>query len=483
MASNGADVRYPVAAVAVALTLALTASPTVPAVAAKRADDYQRAYRIGLDAYTYGLPLMTTNATFHTMTSTDVPQGAFGPVNQFNSVRSPNSSSSTAVVAPGATSLSSIAWVDLTGQPQVLHVPKVTGHYFVLAFIDPYTTNLVNLGSASKTPPGDYVIRDPRQRGVALPPGTQPLNVDYSRIWIIGSTQLKGLHDLPAVNAIQDRYTLTSLSDFVSGTVTPQPAPTRPTITPYVMPTGVSYFDTMGALLEKFPPPARDASELRSLATVGIGPGLTPSQNANLSAGTKRGLADAVAAGSAMVQKQTESVFAAGFNQHNGYLLGGFGRYGTDYVKRAVISQVGLGAFISPQAMYAMTWTDHARRALNGSDRYVLRMPKGPPTREGWSITVYNLQGALMANPIDRYAFTNISSLTKNRDGSIDIYVQANAPKKAARRANWLPVTRGQGFEITWRLFAPKQAAIPKIRGGSGWQPPRVVRRGLDGQH
>jgi len=471
-------VRRPVTVVAAALTLALTASPIVPAVADDAVADYQRAYRIGLDAYTYGLPLMTTNATFHTMTSTHVSQGAFGPVNQFNSVRSPNSSSSTVVVAPGATSLSSIAWVDLTRGPQVLHVPKVTGHYFVLAFIDPYTTNLANLGSASKTPPGDYVIRDPGQRGVALPKHTKPLNVDFSRIWIIGSTQLKGPQDLPAVNAIQDGYTLTSLADFVSGTITAQPAPSRPTITPYVMPTGVSFFDTMGALLDKFPPPARDAKALRSFATVGIGPGRTPSQDATLSADTLRGLADAVAAGPASVQGLTKSVFADGFEEHNGYLLGGFGRYGTDYVKRAVISQVGLGAFISSQAMYAMTWTDHARRALHGSGRYVLHLPKAPPTREGWSITVYNLQGALMANPIDRYAFTNTSSLTKNHDGSIDIYVQANAPKKAARRANWLPVTRGEGFEITWRLFAPRRAAIPKIRDGSGWQPPRVVRRG-----
>ena len=73
--------------------------------------DYNRGYEIGLEAYTYGLPLLVTNATFATMTSIDVSNGAFGPVNQFNNVRSLNNPNSTAVVAPGSTGLSSIAWL------------------------------------------------------------------------------------------------------------------------------------------------------------------------------------------------------------------------------------------------------------------------------------------------------------------------------------------------------------------------------------
>ena len=133
--------------------------------------DYQRAYAIALKAYVYGLPLLTTDATYRTMTSVEVSQGAFGPVNQLNNVRSPNNAGSTAVVAPGATSLSSIAWLDLTAEPQVLHVPEVTDHFFVLALIDPYTENVVNLGTASDTAAGDYVIKTPDQKGALIPSG------------------------------------------------------------------------------------------------------------------------------------------------------------------------------------------------------------------------------------------------------------------------------------------------------------------------
>ncbi len=439
--------------------------------------DYQQAYRLGLDAYTYGLPLMVTNSTFQTMTSVNVSNGAYGPVNQFNNVRGANTASSTAVVAPGSTSLSSIAWLDLTAEPQVLHVPAVTDHYFVLAFIDPYTENLINLGTASNTPSGDYVIAGPGQRDVKLPAGTQRLDVDYTRVWIIGSTQLKGPDDVANVNAIQDGYTLTPLSRYGTNYTPSAPAQPVTAVTQYKMPAGVAFFDAFGQQLAAFPPPARDADELRKLAQVGIGPGMTPSQNAKLSSDTLKGLADAAAAGPVQIETDTQKLFADSFDKHNGYLLGGFGQYGTDYTRRAVISQIGLGAFVPHQAIYAMSWSDRDQKPLSGSSSYVLHMQAPPPTNEGWSLTVYNLQGALVSNPLNRYAFSDSSPLTRNPDGSIDFYLQSAQPADPAQASNWLPTPDGQGFEVTWRLFAPMPDKLDGILNGSGWQPPSIQRQ------
>ena len=438
--------------------------------------DYARAFRLGLEAYTYGLPLLVTNQTFMTMTSVDVSNGAFGPVNQFNNVRSVNNAGSTTVVAPGSTSLSSIAWLDLRREPQVLHVPQVTDHYFVLALVDPYTENVRNFGTASHTKPGDYVIAGPGQHDVRVPKGTQRVNVRYSRIWIIGSTQLKGPDDVADVNTIQDGYTLTPLSKY--GTDYEPPAPSHPktVVTEYSMPTGLKFFDALGQQLKLFPPPARDKAELRKFAAVGIGSGMKPSQDSRLSTETVRGLNDAVAAGPGRIEKDTQRLFLAGFDTHDGYLLGGFGRYGTDYTLRAVVSQIGLGAFVPHQAIYAMSWSDHGKTPLNGSTPYVLHMESPPPTNEGWSLTVYDLHGALIANPIDRYALTDTSQLTRNPDGSIDFYLQSTQPADPAQMSNWLPTASGQGFEVTWRLFAPQPARIDGILDGSGWQPPAIER-------
>ena len=88
---------------------------------------------------------------------------------------------------------------------------------------------------------------------------------------------------------------------------------------------------------------------------------------------------------------------------------------------------------------------------------------------------MYSLQGALIANPLGRFSFTNTSTLTHNSDGSIDFYLQSTQPATAAQQANWLPTAAGQGFEVTWRLFAPQTASISGILNGSAWQPPQIT--------
>ena len=445
--------------------------------------DYNKAYTIGLQAYTYGLPLLETNETFLTMTSVNVSNNdGFGPVNQFNHVRKLNDPSSTAVVAPGANALSSIAWLDLTKEPQVLHVPRVTGHYFVLALLDPYTEDIRNLGSAHDTAAGDYVICGPGQRDVQLPAGTQRIDVDYTRIWVIGSTQLKGKDDVTSVNKIQDGYTLTPLSKYGTDYQPPDPVQAETTVETYSIATGLDFFDTLGQLLEQFPPPAADNDQLAAFATVGIGPGKTPSRDSHLSAEAIRGLKDAVAAGPAQIQADTKTVFEASAKKHNGYFMGGFGTYGTDYQLRAVVAVMGLGAVTSDQAIFAMCLTDGTMKTLGGSNSYAAHMTTAPPAREGWSLTVYDAKGALVQNPIDRYQFNNVSQLTKNADGSVDIYFQATQLADSGRAQNWLPTANGQAFEVIWRLMAPEPDKIDGILNGTGWQPPALMPAGAAGK-
>ena len=457
-----------VVSAAVLFVLAVWAGPAAAATSA-----HQKAYRIGVEAYTYGLPLLQTDATFRTMTSVNVSSGAYGPVNQFNNVSGLNTSGSTTVVAPGAGSLSSIAWLDLRAGPQVLTVPEVVDHFYVLALIDPYTEDLVNLGSVHDTRPGDYVICAPGQYKTPIPAGTSRLRVDATRIWIIGSTQVKGPDDIAAVNRIQAGYRLTPLSEYGTGWRPSPPAVPQTTVKRYTVPNGLAFFDRLGTLLEEFPPPGRDRAALRRFAQAGIGPGLQPSEE-GLSAAVLRGLEDAAAVGPQQVAADQQQELAGSFSSHDGYLVGGFGRYGTDYRLRAVISQIGLGAMTSEQAVFAMTWVDRDGHALNGSNAYVLHLPPSLPVDEGWSLTVYSLQGSMIANSLGRFAINDSSALTRNADGSADIYLQSTEPTSTAQAANWLPTGAGQGFEVTWRLLAPVPGRIPGILDGSGWRPPAI---------
>lgn len=106
-----------------------------------------------------------------------------------------------------------------------------------------------------------------------------------------------------------------------------------------------------------------------------------------------------------------------------------------------------------------MTLTDYTMQPLSGSSAYVLHMPVAPPVNEGWSLTVYDLHVALVPNPINRYQFSNASSLACNADGSVDIYLQANQPSNPGQAENWLATPNGAGFEVVWRLLAPKPSA------------------------
>jgi hypothetical protein len=354
-------------------------------------------------------------------------------------------------------------------------VPRVVHHFFVLALLTPYTEDLRNLGSAHDTAPGHYVICGPGQHHLEIPAGTRRIDVTYTRIWIIGSTELRGTWDLAKVHRIQDGYTLTPLAKFGTHYRPPRPAHPQTKVKTYALPSGLKFFDVLGQQLKRFPPPAADRPLLRKLAAVGIGPGMVPSKNRHLSADTLRGLKAAVAAGPAQISADTKALFVTDFAKYDGYLLGGFGRYGTNYKLRAVVATMGLGAFTSDQSIFALAVTDHSQQPLSGSTDYVLHMPVAPPANEGWSLTVYDLHGFLIPNPINRYEFSNKSKLTHNSDGSVDIYLQASRPSDPAQVSNWLPTASGQGFEVIWRLLGPKPAKVAGILDGKGWEPPAIT--------
>lgn len=436
--------------------------------------DYDKAYAIGLQAYTYGLPLLETNKIFLNMTNTGVSESGVSSVNQFHHVRSLNNPNSTTVVAPGANGLSSIAWLDLTDEPQVLHVPKITDHYFMLALLDPYTENFYNLSSAHDTPEGDYVICGPDQHGVKVPSGTNKISVDYTRIWVIGSTQVKGPNNISIVNEIQDGYTITPLSKFGTNVQPPALIEVNSDAKVYDIPVGIDYFDTLCQLLQQFPPPEADKEMLEAFASVGIGPGLTPSKDPDLNDEIIQGLKDAVAAGPEQIKTDTRTVYETSAKIHNGYFLGGFGTYGTNYQLRAVIAMLGIGAVSSEQAIFALTRTDQNMQPLNGSGHYIMHIGEMPPVTEGWSITVYDTNGVLIRNPINRYQFNNSSDLTRNADGSVDIFFQTDQPETVGEAQNWLPVAKDQGFQVIFRLLAPEQNSIDGILDESGWQPPAL---------
>ena len=178
-----------------------------------------------------------------------------------------------------------------------------------------------------------------------------------------------------------------------------------------------------------------------------------------------------------------------GFERHNGWLVfTGGGHYGTDYTTRAVVDRYGFGAPTPDVAVYPLAVLDRDRAPLTGATRYVVHFAARdakPPARFFWSLTMYDSELFFVRNPIDRWVLNDRSRLRRNADGSLDLYVQPDAPTRAAQRRNWLPSPRADaadpGFRLLLRLYGLPKRALAGIADGTGWQPPAILPCGEDG--
>lgn len=447
--------------------------------------EYQRALSLGTQAYIYGIPLLDTNRVFRTGTSVNVPNGAGGgPVNVFSHIRKLADPNEKTVVAPNDDTLYSMAWLDLRREPVIVHMPVVAANRFhVFELMSPYTIHFASIGSVGY-PAGNYAVTAPGWHG-RLPHGVKRIRSPYTRVWIIGRTYIRNAADTPNVVRIQNNYGLTPLSKwarFGPSYRPPRPKHINRTSTNYTVPgttagsDPLALFDSLGDQLKRFPPPAADRPLLRALASVGIGAGLHPSRESRLSAATLQGLRDAVPAGIKQVKADIQSTFLTGAPKHNGWLVAATGRYGTDYKTRAVVDSIGLGAPLPSLAMYPFTVTDRDLHPLNGTNRYVAHISAKYlpfPARSFWSLTLYDANGFFVPNSAHVYLINNRTRVHRGEDGSIDIYIQPNAPATAAQRANWLPSPAGRPFRLILRLYKPVNVA--GILSGTTWQPPTIL--------
>jgi hypothetical protein len=150
------------------------------------------------------------------------------------------------------------------------------------------------------------------------------------------------------------------------------------------------------------------------------------------------------------------------------------GIYGTDYLMRALVTAIGLGANRPQDAVYPTSTKDADGEEYNGANRYVLRFPPDqlPPVSGFWSLTMYDGDYFFVANPLNRYSISARQDLKRNPDGSVDLHIQHASPG-ADRESNWLPAPAGK-FILMLRLYWPNEAD-PSILDGS-WAMPGVTK-------
>jgi hypothetical protein len=214
------------------------------------------------------------------------------------------------------------------------------------------------------------------------------------------------------------------------------------------------------------PPAAADAPELARFAKIGLVPG-QDFDASKLNADFVKRIPQ-VGFDRIMVQfklnKELKDIHGWMFTTKTGL-------YGTDYLMRALVTAIGLGANRPQDAIYPTSQKDADGRAYDGANKYVMHFPKGqlPPVRGFWSVTMYDANYFFVNNPINRYSISARQNLKTNADGSIDLHIQKDSPG-ADLESNWLPAPAGK-FILMLRMYWPSEES-PSILNGSWTIPP-----------
>ena len=433
------------------------------------------AYEIGVEAYTYLYPLVTMDATRRQAVNVEAGK-AFGrgPMNAFTHVPIFPPADFRDVVRPNFDTLYSIAWLDLTKEPQVVSAPDTEGRYYMLPMIDMWSDVFACPGKRTTgTGPGRFALVPPGWQGT-LPEGVQRIDAPTPYVWIIGRTQTNGPKDYDAVHKVQAGYTVTALSQL-GKPAQPVPAPIDPTVDMKTPPMqqvdgmdAARFFAYAAELLKVNPPHVTDQPIVARMRQIGLEVG-KPFDLGKADAGVKRALEraapDALAAMRAKIPTLARVV--------NGWQLNTdtMGVYGNYYLKRAIVAMVGLGANLPEDAVYPLNLGDAEGKPLNGANRYVLHFEKDqiPPAKAFWSVTLYDQHGFPTANALNRNAIGDRDALKLGADGSLDLYIQHASPG-AEKESNWLPAP-AEAFNLTMRVYSPRLEVLD-----GRWAPPPVKR-------
>jgi hypothetical protein len=436
----------------------------------------EQAVSDAIDAYTYGYPLVTMDMTRKIMSNVAAPTDSRAPLGQLIRMRTYPAVDDHTFTAPNADTLYTMLWLDVFKEPWVISVPDMGDRYYLMPLVDGWTEVFQSPGK--RTTGGraqKFAIVGPGWAGT-LPAGVTEYKSATGLVWMIGRISCSGTpRDYKAVHVLQDKFSAVPLSYYGKPYTPPfgkvdanldMKKPTRDQVDS--MPVN-EYFNRLALLMKTNPPVSADAAMLATLARIGIVPG----QDFDAS---KLGVFDKELIKTVPKLAQAKMLeHLLKIPQVNGWLFTTeAGTYGTDYLQRAVIAAIGLGANLPQDSVYPM-----GRKAGDGdeldasSKKYVLHFDKGelPPVNAFWSLTMYDKDNFFVPNQLNRYTLSSRDKFVGNQDGSVDFYLQADSPGKE-KQANWLPAPKAK-FVPMLRLYWPRDSS-PSIIDGT-WKPPAVT--------
>jgi hypothetical protein len=121
------------------------------------------------------------------------------------------------------------------------------------------------------------------------------------------------------------------------------------------------------------------------------------------------------------------------------------GTIDADPYARATIARTGQLPVALGDGVSFTTQADDNGKLLDG--RCDILLSGVTPAARFWTLTLYNVEGQLVANSVNRYGFTS-QEIVRNADGSFEIAVSPRA-----NAGNWLPTGGVERYALVLRFY------------------------------
>jgi hypothetical protein len=344
------------------------------------------------------------------------------------------------------------AWVAVDENSCTLvSVPKVTGRYYTVQFLNGWGETLANINERlyPDQPDGEFAVCL-KGTNVALPPNARRIDlpVKYSRA--LARVELGA--DWDGAIALQHQFKFKA-----TGT------PKLPEI-PKTPVSGVEAFDAAELALDSETDINPGMEKLQAKVRAVARAVKEPVERARVDRVIReRALADFVKASAMIGHATIQNGWARPLTS---------GTYGDDYLTRSVTNFSDIWANTQEEVLYYKGDRDSTGAALDSNGTYTLTFLKDQlPERYAtyfWSvIAVDNRRMRVLPNRLNRFLINNQSKLEYGKDGSLTLYFAADKPKDAPE-GNWLPTPKGQTYRLIFRLYGP----LGGVADGSDYPPP-----------
>jgi hypothetical protein len=387
------------------------------------------------------------------------------------------------IVTPNNDTIYGACMADLGDEPVVVQTPDDVppGHYWTIQIVDAFTAVTHQLGSASGTPAGKFLLVGPEWQG-EKPEGFvdvlhSPTNVAVlmARSFAARTPEAKAkarkvLDQMGVVPLSADQPGRRQFDCEASARNKVYPPDLNAEILaadPEILRVRPVHGETFWDDLEK----ALDANPV-------VSPGDAPmaDQARTLIALRKsdaewRALLDRTALAADAELFEGARYDQVGTEAGNGWQRQeNAGRWGNDWFGRAQAAAIYIYVNDFEEATYLIRGTDSEGTLLDGRYRYAVRFEKDqlPPVDRSkggfWSLTMYDKDYYMMAtSPNGRHNIGTVNldanELKFGDDGSLTLVLSSDEPENTADKANWLPSPRDQ-FALIVRTYVPTSSIL-----------------------